>query len=57
MRLHKYTFQTCYDVWNILPTITIIFDESMYTSHNFAICFHFLCWHMRWVWIEKEQNK
>lgn len=56
MRLHKYAFQTCYDVWNILPTITIIFDEAMYRPHNFAICFHFLCWHMRWVWLEKEQK-
>lgn len=38
----------------LLPTIVINDHDYMYYGRNFTIEFHFLFWHMRWLWLESE---
>ena len=36
----------------ILPTIEIRINDMIYMQKNFAISFHFLCFHVRFLFLE-----
>lgn len=51
-------FITNFKVWTtqifIIPTIEVVIDNMMYSGHNVAICFHWLCFHARLFWIDED---
>lgn len=47
-----------FEIWKneiyILPTIRIGWNERVYVCRNFHIEIHFLCFHIRLLWLENE---
>lgn len=39
----------------LLPTIQIDLNSAQYMEPNFAICFHFLIFHARLLWIKESK--
>lgn len=56
MKFKKFEFACYINSWFLIPTIRFIFNDFLYYPCNFAIQVHFLCWGMRWFWLEKEQK-
>lgn len=56
MKLYKKQFNISKDYIFILPTITLNLNEPYYLDRNFAIEFHWLVFHARLLWLEKESN-
>lgn len=39
--------------WYILPGLQLFFNDPIYARKNFSIGLHFLCFHVRWFWLER----
>ena len=52
MKLYKKDFQIWKDHIYILPSIEIEKNNMMYLSKNLAICFHWLVFHSRLLFLE-----
>ena len=50
----KFQFSRYKDWIYILPTIVLVRNEPMYYAKNFAIQIHWLGFHIRWLWVDKE---
>lgn len=37
----------------LIPTVIVRNDSPLYMCRSFAIEFHFLMFHMRWLWLEE----
>ena len=49
--LYRKQFEISNDSIILLPTIVVKVNDWIYTLKNFAIEFHFLCFHARLVWM------
>ena len=53
-------FRKDFQIWKreiaILPYITIQTDSLLYTEKNFAICFGWIVWHGRFLWLAKGER-
>lgn len=38
----------------IIPTIRVVKDHPVYARGNFSVELHFLCFHIRWQWMERR---
>lgn len=54
MKLFRKDFEVWKDQIHILPNIEIIKNNMIYNGRNFAICFHWLVFHARLLWLESE---
>ena len=57
MKLKQFTFNTNKDWIYILPSIEIEINAPEVYYKNLAICAHFIIWHFRWFWVEKEKQR
>lgn len=57
MKFERFECMFWRDMVFLLPTIIIVTDNLMYYCKNFAIEFHFLFWHLRWLWMEREDKE
>ena len=57
MRLKYKQFNIYKDWIYLLPTIQIDLNNAQYMEPNFAICFHFLVFHARLLWLKETQNQ
>lgn len=54
--LYRFTKRTDIEWWNILPTIELTGQDYRYQHKTFAIALHFLCFHCRWMFWEKDHK-
>ena len=57
MKFERFQFMFWRDRVYLLPTIVIDNGDMRYRCKNLAIEFHFLFWHLRWLWLESEEMK
>lgn len=57
MKFDKFTYITDWEWFFIFPCIVTIKDEAYLCCKNFTIGFHFLGWHFRWRWLEREDKR
>lgn len=55
--LYRKEFEIYKSVIFLLPTIVVRGRDWMYTFENFAIEFHFLCFHARLLWLKDNGLK
>ena len=55
--LYRKEFKISNDSIILLPTIVVKVNDWIYTLKNFAIEFHFLCFHARLVWMRDDGLK
>ena len=55
MRLETKQFKIYTNWIFLLPTIQIDIDSPEYMRTNFAICFHFLVFHIRLLWMKESK--
>lgn len=55
MKLHKFEVDT-FKRFYLLPTIILDKNNAIYGVDNFTIEIHFICFHVRWLWLRKEEN-
>ena len=55
MKLFRKDFAIGKDEIHLLPTIRLKWNDMIYTRKNFAICFHFLCFNARLLFMEEVQ--
>lgn len=54
MKLFRKDLQLWKNHIYILPSIDIVINDVMYREKNFAICFHWLVFHGRFLFVESE---
>lgn len=54
MKLFRKDFQTWKEDIYFFPTIEIVKNNMMYRDRNFSICFHWLVFHVRFLFLESE---
>lgn len=54
MKFDRYTFMSDWEWFFLLPTIAVIRRDRVLAVDNVSITIHWLGWHFRWRWIEKE---
>lgn len=52
MKFYESYFSVWGDIWHLIPTIEITYNKHK----DFAIEFHFLCFHLCWLWIEQDMR-
>lgn len=52
MKYKHFTWVITKNMWYILPTIMIDWDDPWYTCKNISIEIHWLCFHCRWFFKE-----
>lgn len=57
MKFNKAYFQVSWNWFVVLPTIIIVRNEQMYYEKNFSIQFHWLGFHLRFLWIKENEIK
>ena len=49
-----------FDIWKneifILPTICILINQPMYALRNLSVEFHWIVFHVRALWLEREDS-
>jgi hypothetical protein len=55
-RLYKHDFYTYKDWWVFPVAVQVHLNDMIYKDKNFAITLHFLCFHIRWLFMEVEDG-
>ena len=57
MRCYTTIFRIYTDWITLIPTIDIHINAMEYQCKNFRIEFHWLCFHARFMWLMRKENK
>ena len=55
-KLFKKNFEKQKETIYLLPTIVIVKDDMLFLCKNISVCFHWLIWHGRLLWLEDLLN-
>lgn len=54
MKFDRYTFMLDWKWFFILPTIAVTRHDQVFINNDVSITIHWLGWHFRWRWVERE---
>lgn len=55
-KLYRHDAKMYKDWWVFPLAVQIQFNDMIYMDKNFAITVHFLCFHVRWLFMEVEKS-
>lgn len=57
MKFYRFQYITNWEYFFIVPTISLTKNDLIYMNKNFRVAFHWLGWHMSWLWMHREETK
>ena len=57
MKFYREDFYKAKDWITIIPTVEILIDSMMFVKPNLAITINWLVFHVRFLWMEREDEE
>ncbi len=55
-KLHKHDTKIYKDWWVFPLALQVFLNDMLYKNKNIEITIHFLCFHIRWLFLEAEDG-
>ena len=56
MRFRGFLFLKDFSWIYLIPSIEVVLNEPQYRNKSIKLMVHWIGWHFRWLWIEKDKE-